>query len=59
MKVMNSNRNAWVAILIIFAAAFFSLGEYISIWWLLLTSAASLAVWTMIWLWPEKVPAED
>jgi hypothetical protein len=26
---------------------------------LLLTSAASLAVWTMIWLWPEKVPAED
>jgi hypothetical protein len=59
MKVRNHTLGLRVAALIFCAMAILFLGQLISFWWLLITGAVSLAVWMMIWLWPEAVPAKN
>lgn len=58
MKNGNSQLFTRIAILVGGAAAFFSLGQLVSVWWMVITGAASLAIWMIIWLWPESVPAK-
>ncbi|MGE5250917.1 MAG: hypothetical protein ACM3QS_11975 [Bacteroidota bacterium] len=54
-----SLRNWGVRLLALLAliVAFILLGRLISYSWMVITAVASSAVWMMIWLWPERVPA--
>jgi hypothetical protein len=48
MRETNHNWGYRVAAIMAVAMGLFFLGQLVSFWW--------IAVWMMIWLWPERVP---
>jgi hypothetical protein len=57
MKLSYRNRGMRVLAVLALGLAFVVLGQLISFSWMAITAAASSAVWMIIWLWPERVPA--
>jgi hypothetical protein len=53
---MRENDHNWglrFALIMVLAIGLVFLGQVISMWWILITTGVSAAVWTIIWLWPE------
>lgn len=54
-----STLGAWIVILFGGAVVFFSLSQVFGLWWLVLTGALALAVWSIMWLWPARATIKN